>query len=100
MQAFYTTVRISVYTEMFGQTFTPKSDELLGSGLCAHALASSSQRSFTYAASSVWNTLPYKVRASNTFSSYKSSLESYLLKLTMRACVRAGRARTIRRNST
>ena len=96
MQAFYTTVRISVYAEIFGQTFTPKSDELFGSGLCAHAIVSNSP--FTCAASSVWNTLPCKVRASNTFSSYKSSLESYLLKLTMRACGRG--ARTIRRNST
>ena len=36
------------------------------------------QRSFSYAALTVWNTLPYKIRSSNTISSFKSSLKTYL----------------------
>ena len=34
------------------------------------------QRSFSYAAPAVWNTLPYKIRSSNTISSFKSSLKT------------------------
>ena len=33
------------------------------------------QRSFSYAAPSVWNAFPYEIRSSNTLSSFKSSLE-------------------------
>ena len=36
------------------------------------------QRSFSYAAPTVWNTLPYKIRSSNTISSFKSSLKTDL----------------------
>ena len=35
--------------------------------LCTHLLG---QRSFSYAAPAVWNTLPYKTRSSNTISSF------------------------------
>ena len=34
------------------------------------------QRSFSYAAPAVWNTLPYEIRSSNTTSSFKSSLKT------------------------
>ena len=34
------------------------------------------QRSFSYAAPAIWNTLPYKIRSSNTISSFKSSLKT------------------------
>ena len=34
------------------------------------------QRSFSYAAPTVWNTLPYEIRSSNTISSFKSSLKT------------------------
>ena len=34
------------------------------------------QRSFSYAAPAVWNTLPYEIRSSNTISSFKSSLKT------------------------
>ena len=33
------------------------------------------QRSFSYAAPIVWNTLPYEIRSSNTISSFKSYLK-------------------------
>ena len=36
------------------------------------------QRSFSYAAPAVWNTLPYEIRSSDTLSSFKSSLKTYL----------------------
>ena len=36
------------------------------------------QRSFSYAAPAVWNTLPYDVRSSNTMSSFKSLFKTYL----------------------
>ena len=36
------------------------------------------QRSFSYAAPTVWNTLPYEIRSSNTSSYFKSSLKTYL----------------------
>ena len=36
------------------------------------------QRSFSYAAPAVWNILPYEIRSSNTISSFKRSLKSYL----------------------
>ena len=36
------------------------------------------QRSFSYAAPTVWNTLPYEIRSSNTISSFKSSLKTYI----------------------
>ena len=36
------------------------------------------QWSFSYAAPAVWNTLPYEIRSSNTFSSFKSSLKTFL----------------------
>ena len=36
------------------------------------------QRSFSYAVLTVWNTLPYEIRSSNTISSFKSSLKTYL----------------------
>ena len=36
------------------------------------------QRSFSFAAPAVWNTLPYKIRSSNTISSFRSSLIAYL----------------------
>ena len=39
------------------------------------------QRSFSYAAPSVWNSLPSKVRSSNIFTSFKSTLKSHLFKL-------------------
>ena len=46
------------------------------------------QRSFScYAALSVWNSLPRKVRSSNTFTSFRSSLKSHLLKLSYWLCV-------------
>ena len=32
------------------------------------------QRSFSYAAPAVWNTLPYEIRSSNTISSFKSQI--------------------------
>ena len=37
--------------------------------VCMHSLG---QRSFSYAAPSVWNSLPWKVRSSNTLTSFKS----------------------------
>ena len=46
------------------------------------------QRSFSYAVPSVWNSFPCKVRSSNTFTSFKSSLKSPLLiKLSNWLCV-------------
>ena len=39
------------------------------------------QRSFSYAAPSVWNSLPCKVRSSNTPTAFKSPLKSHLFKL-------------------
>ena len=36
------------------------------------------QRSFSYAAPTVWKTLPYEIRSSNTISSFKLSLITYL----------------------
>ena len=39
------------------------------------------QRSFSNAAPAVWNTLPYEIRSSNTLSSFKSSLKTYLRQL-------------------
>ena len=36
------------------------------------------QWSFSYAAPAVWNTLPYEIRSSDTLSSFKSSLKTYL----------------------
>ena len=36
------------------------------------------ERSFSYAAPAVWNTLPYDIRSSNTMSSFKSLLKTYL----------------------
>ena len=48
------------------------------------------QRSFSYAAQSVWNSLPCQIRSSNTLTSFKSSLKSHLFKLlTMCVCVLA-----------
>ena len=38
------------------------------------------QRSFSYASPTVWNTLPYEIRSSNTISSFKS-LKTYLFQL-------------------
>ena len=48
--------------------------------LCIPAVRTHSlgQRSFSYAAPTVWNTLPYEIRSSNTISSFKSSLKTYL----------------------
>ena len=43
--------------------------------LCAHSLG---QRSFSYAASSVWNSLPYKVTSSNTLAYFKPALKYHL----------------------
>ena len=43
--------------------------------VCIHSL---DQRSFSFAAPAVWNTLPYEIRSSNTISSFKSSLKTYL----------------------
>ena len=45
------------------------------------------QRSFSYDTSSVWNSLPWQVRSSNTLASYKSSLKSNLFKLSYWLCV-------------
>ena len=45
------------------------------------------QRSFSYAAPTVWNTLPYEIRSSNTISSFKSSLKTYLFQRSYWVCV-------------
>ena len=45
------------------------------------------QRSFSYDTSSVWKSLPWQVRSSNTLASYKSSLKSNLFKLSYWLCV-------------
>ena len=42
--------------------------------VCIHSLG---QRSISYAAPAVWNTLPYEIRSSNTISSFRSSLKTY-----------------------
>ena len=52
----------------------------------AHSLG---HRSSPYAASSVWNSLPGKVKSSNTLISFKSSFKSHLFKLSYLLCVRA-----------
>ena len=39
--------------------------------VCTRSLC---QRSFSYAATAIWNTLPYEIRSSNTISFFKSSL--------------------------
>ena len=49
------------------------------------------QRSFSYAALTVWNTLPYKIRSSNTISSFISSLIAYLFQQSCWLCVLGGR---------
>ena len=36
------------------------------------------QRSFSYAAPAVWNTLPHKIRSSNTLSSFRSAFQTDL----------------------
>ena len=41
----------------------------------AHSLG---QRAFSNAVPTVWNILPYEIRSSNTISSFKSSLKTYL----------------------
>ena len=48
------------------------------SSVCMHSLG---QRSFSSAASSVWNSLPFKVRSSNILTSFKASLKFHLFKL-------------------
>ena len=47
------------------------------------------QKSFSYAALYVWNSLRFKIRLSNTLTSFKSSLKSELfsLLLTVRRCI-------------
>ena len=45
------------------------------------------QRAFSYAAPTVWNTLPYEIRSSNTISSFKSSLKTYLFQQSYWLCV-------------
>ena len=45
------------------------------------------QRSFSHAVPAVWNTLPYKLRSSNTNSSFKSSLNTYLFQQSYWLCV-------------
>ena len=44
------------------------------------------QRSFSYAAPTVWNTLPYEIRSSNTISSFRSSLKTYLFQQSYWLC--------------
>ena len=48
------------------------------------------QRSFSCAAPTVWNTLPYEIRSSNTISSFKSSLKTYLFQQSYWLCVYGG----------
>ena len=48
------------------------------------------QRSLSYAAPAVWNTLPYEIRSSNTISSLKSSLKPYLFQQSYWLCVGGG----------
>ena len=43
--------------------------------VCTHSF---SQRSFSYAAQAVWDTLPYEIRSSNTILSFTSSLKTDL----------------------
>ena len=52
--------------------------------VCMHLLG---QRSFSYAAPSVWNSLPCNVRSSNIFTSFKLSLQCHLFKLSHWLCV-------------
>ena len=44
-------------------------------------------RSFPYAAPTVWKTLPYEIRSSNTISSFKLSLITYLFQQSYCLCV-------------
>ena len=39
------------------------------------------ERSFSYAAPSIWNSLPLSIRSSNSDSSFRSSLKTHLFKL-------------------
>ena len=52
--------------------------------VCMHLLG---QRSFSCAAPSIWNNLPFKVRLSSTPASFKSSFKSHLFKLSYWLCV-------------
>ena len=51
--------------------------------LCLSSVCTRSfgQRSFSYAAPSVWNSVPCKFRSSNTLASSRSLLKSHLVKL-------------------
>ena len=55
--------------------------------VCTHSLG---QRSFSHAAPAVWNTHPYEIRSSNTISSFKSSLKTYLFQQSYWLCMYVG----------
>ena len=46
----------------------------------AHSKATLGDRSFTFASSSVWNCIPNDVRCAPSLSSFKSRLQTYLLR--------------------
>ena len=48
------------------------------------------QRSFSYTSPSVWYTLPYTIRSSNTLSSFKSSLKTSFPAVVLIVCGQAG----------
>ena len=52
--------------------------QIFNTDLCSRSVPQNNHRSFSYAAPAVWNALPWEIRSSNTISSFKSSLITYL----------------------